>query len=449
MIKKKNLIFFLLFVFIANCSFDNKTGIWGGSEEEKRRLLELEKQQNEKVSVDKVYSSENIFSKELALKKEILLSKPIKNKNWGMQGLNHQNYYSNIYLPGINQMFLKKKIGKNKSSISRVKTPPLILENNIIFSDDKGTIFNINLNGKINWKNNIYKKYYKKIYKNLSFSVYKNIIYIADNIGFIYAISLSEGKIVWIKNHGIPLRSKIKIFKNKIFLINQDNRLISLSTKDGSLIWDIRSISSFIKSQNFLSLAISEQGDVIASNSAGDLLKVNSKNGSVYWSLNALKSMMAHATDFFRSSDIVVTDKNIFFSTQFSFFSYDLNNGYTNWEKSISSVGAPIIVEKNIFIVTENGYFVILNAETGEIISSTNILNILKKKNQSTKVTGFIMGSGKIYSVTLNGFLIISSASTGKVEEFKKLGDPVTANPIISDGKLFIYTDNSRILGFN
>ena len=123
--------------------------------------------------------------------------------------------------------------------------------------------------------------------------------------------------------------------------------------------------------------------------------------------------------------------------------------GYTNWEKSISSVGAPIIVEKNIFIVTENGYFVILNAETGEIISSTNILNILKKKNQSTKVTGFIMGSGKIYSVTLNGFLIISSASTGKVEEFKKLGDQVTANPIISDGKLFIYTDNSRILGFN
>ena len=59
------------------------------------------------------------------------------------------------------------------------------------------------------------------------------------------------------------------------------------------------------------------------------------------------------------------------------------------------------------------------------------------------------MGSGKIYSVTLNGYLIISSASSGKVEGFKKIGNPITSSPIISDGNLFIYTESSRILGFN
>ena len=154
----------------------------------------------------------------------------------------------------------------------------------------------------------------------------------ADNIGFIYAIALDSGKLVWIKNHGIPLKSKIKIFDNKIFLINQDNRLLSFSTKDGSMIWNIRSISSFIKSQNFLSLALTKQGDVIASNSSGDLLKVNSVNGDVDWSLNTLGSMLAHATDFFKSSDIVIINENIIFSTQSSIFSYNLNNGYTNWE---------------------------------------------------------------------------------------------------------------------
>ena len=38
MIKRiKNLFFFLIFLFISNCSFDNKTGIWDGSEEEKKR----------------------------------------------------------------------------------------------------------------------------------------------------------------------------------------------------------------------------------------------------------------------------------------------------------------------------------------------------------------------------------------------------------------------------
>ena len=59
------------------------------------------------------------------------------------------------------------------------------------------------------------------------------------------------------------------------------------------------------------------------------------------------------------------------------------------------------------------------------------------------------MGSGKIYSVTLNGFLIVSSATTGKVEYFKKIGDTITSNPIINNGKLYIFTEKSRIIGFN
>ena len=447
--KKKKLIFFLVLILLVNCSFDNKTGIWSGDKDEKRRISELEKKQSRTISTDTIYSSESTYSEEKTLVKKISLSIPKKNLSWEMSGLNHQNFLGNIYLSGIDNTFLKKKIGKNKFSSSRITASPLIYKNNIFLSDDNGTIFNIDQSGKINWKKNIYKKIYNKIYKNLTFSIYKKDIYVADNIGFIYAIALDSGKLVWIKNHGIPLKSKIKVFDNKIFLMNQDNRLLAFSTKDGSVIWDIRSISSFIKSKNFLSLALTKQGDVIASNSSGELLKVNSVNGDVDWSLNTLGSMLAHATDFFKSSDIVIINENIIFSTQSSIFSYNLNNGYTNWEIDVSAISIPIIDGKNIFFVTENGYFVIINMDTGKIISSTNILKILKKKNQFTKITGFIMGSGKIYSVTLNGYLIVSSASSGKVENFKKIGSPITSTPIINNGKLFIYTENSRILGFD
>ena len=260
---------------------------------------------------------------------------------------------------------------------------------------------------------------------------------------------MKNGKLIWIKNHGIPLKSKIKTFNDKIFLINQDNRILSFSTKDGSIIWNVRSIKSFIKTQNFLSLALSKQGDLITVDTAGNLTKVNSINGQVNWSLNTTGSALAHATDFFKSSDVVLTNQNIIFSTKSSIFSYNLLNGYVNWERKVSSISIPIVDEENIFFVTENGYFVIINMDTGKIISSTNILKILKKKNQFTKITGFIMGSGKIYSVTLNGYLIVSSASSGKVENFKKIGTPITSTPIINNGKLFIYTENSRILGFD
>ena len=295
---------------------------------------------------------------------------------------------------------------------------------------------------------NIYKNIYKKIYKNLNFSIYQNNIYVVDNVGFIYAISLNSGELVWIKNHGIPLKSNVKIFDNKIFLINQDNRFLCLNTKDGSKIWDIRSVSSFIKSENFLSIAVTKQGDVIAINSSGDLLKVKGSNGSLYWGLNVSSSMLADATDFFKSSEIVINNEDIIFSAGSSIFSYNLKDGTMNWEQELSSIGAPIIDGKNIFFVSENGYFVIMTKDTGKIISSNNILKILKRKKQATKITGFIMGSGKIYSVTLNGYLIVSSAISGKAEFFRNIGDPIVATPIINNGKLYILTKNSRIFGF-
>ena len=447
--KKKNLIFFLIFILLVNCSFDNKTGIWSGSKKEKRRISELEKEQKQTKVVDYIYSSKSVYSKEISLTKKISISNPRKNLSWRMSSLNQQNFLGNIYLSGIDNIFLKKKIGKNKFPISKIISSPLVFENNIIFSDNNGTIFNINQNGEINWKKNIYKKIYKKVYKNLVFSIYQNNIYVADNIGFIYSIGLNNGKLVWIKNHGIPIKSNIKIYKNKIFLINQDNRILCFNTKNGSKIWDIRSVPSFIKLQNFLSSAISKQGDVIAINSSGDLLKVNANNGKIAWSLNTLESTLAHATDFFKSSEIVIIDDNIIFSSKSSIFSYNLNTGYTNWKQEVSSIGAPIIDGKNIFILTDNGYFVIIDKDTGIIISSTNILKILKKKKQETKITGFIMGSGKIYSVTSNGYLIVSSPVSGKVEYFKKIGDPVTSAPIINNGKLYILTKNSRIYGFD
>ena len=450
MIRKARLvIFFLIFVLSINCSFDNKTGIWSGGKEEKERIANLEKEQKSILRVIKIYSSDNVYKKEISSDKSINLSIPKKNLSWKTSNLNLQNFTGNIYLTGINSNFLKKKIGKNKFRLSKITSSPLVYNDTIIASDDTGSIFSLSLQGKINWKRNIYKKIYKKIYKNLSFSIYEDKIYVTDNVGFIYSISLNTGEILWLKNHGIPLKSNVKIFKSKIFVINQDNRILCFDIKDGSLIWDIRAIPSFIKSQNFLALAISKEGDLVSLNSSGDLLKAKASSGRIYWSLNTKGSTLAHDTDFFKSSDIVIADNDIIFSNSSTIFSYNSNNGYLNWKQDVGSKNTPIIDGNNVFLITNNGYFLNIDRSDGKIIWSTKILNILKKKKQATEISGFVLGSGKIYVVTRNGYLIICSATSGNAEGFKKIGNNIIANPIISNGALYILTEKSRIFGFN
>ena len=66
-IKKKNLVFLLIFLLINNCSFDNKTGIWSGDKEEKKRISDLEKEQRKVIDVRKIYSSDDAHSIEISL----------------------------------------------------------------------------------------------------------------------------------------------------------------------------------------------------------------------------------------------------------------------------------------------------------------------------------------------------------------------------------------------
>ena len=110
-----------------------------------------------------------------------------------MPNSNYQNLLGNLYLAGVDNTFLKKKKGKNKFELNQVVGPILILKNNIIFSDDSGTLFKIDEKGKTIWKKNIYKKAYKNIYKKLAFAISGPNIYVADNIGFVYAIDLKLG----------------------------------------------------------------------------------------------------------------------------------------------------------------------------------------------------------------------------------------------------------------
>ena len=442
------LILVSTFFLCANCSFDSKTGIWSGNEKEKRRITELENKKIKK-STEKIYSSEDVLIEEVNAIKNISLSQAKKNKDWITSNFNVQNFIGHKYLSGINNNFLKKKVGKNKFSFSKVLSSPIVGENFIILTDDTGSIFNLNKRGKVKWKKNIYKKIYKKLSKSLSVSVYKNKIFVSDNIGFIYSIDQDKGKLLWVKNHGMPLKSKIKIFNDKIFLINSDNRIICLEIVEGKKIWDVRTISSFIKTQNFLALAISEMEELFTINSSGDLIKLSSINGQVYWSTNITPSLFQHDKDFFESSDIVIDDDDIFFSTTKSVFSYNMYNRYENWKFDINSTSTPIIDGDNVFLVSKNGFFINIDKKSGNINWSTNILKILKKKKRNTYITGFILGSDKIYSTTHNGFLIISSAINGKTENYKKIGDPIVSNPIIVDGSLYILTDNSKLFGYN
>ena len=87
--KYTKFIYPFLLLFLSNCSFDNKSGIWDGIDEIKR-IAELEIQQS-KGNIIQVYSSKKSNLKEIPSNGIIKLNSSRKNDFWIMPGLNLQN----------------------------------------------------------------------------------------------------------------------------------------------------------------------------------------------------------------------------------------------------------------------------------------------------------------------------------------------------------------------
>lgn len=434
---KINFIFFILIIF-SGCSLDNKSGIWKNKKEE---FIKKD------IKLVKLSTTQEQFANNLNTNFIISLnSLPKNNNNWLMPGLNLSNSTGYLQFDKKINKYSKNKFAKIQSD--KIKEHPLLVgKNYYITSNNKGTIIKIKSNKKNIWTNNIYKKKEKKLIESISLTVFKNVVYIIDNLGKYYALNLNSGKLIWIKQHEMPFISQIKVFDNKIFAIDGNNILRCFSIIDGKEIWNVLTEPSFIKTNKKLSIVI-DSNFVLISNTLGDIVKVNIKTGIVEWFLPTHNTLIPYTTNFLKTSDIVLENNSLYFSNNFSkLYSLNLETGLVNWEQNINSILRPIIIDDILFTVSSEGYLVAIDVVEGNIIRSSYILNKFKQKQlKNISLQGFLVASNKVIITTNLGYIILCSLNTGKIDKIFKISNSELSEPLISNNKMYVVTKNSVVI---
>ena len=429
-----NKIFYFLFIFlfISNCSLDTKTGLWSKTEK-----LKTENKAKEK----KIFEEKKVYEKEFNKQLKIKLSNNIKEKSF-INNLTNNNYI-------INFDGSLKKISKYKfSKIDQFGffQPELLItkKNSLIFFNDKGTILNFNQNSKLIWKNNIYSKSEKKNNPILYFAANNKMLIVADTVGKYYAINLINGELIWSKKNIAPFNSQVKIFKDKFFVVDYENILRCFSLKDGTEIWNVKTEKSFIKSQQKLSLIISNNR-VIFVNTLGDVSSIDIKTGNLLWQTPTQSTAIYENSFTLKNSDLIVGNNNIYFSNNKNeFFSLDERLGTIRWTQKLNSNLRPTYVDGLVFTVTLEGYLAIIDSRNGNLVRMTNIFDKIKKhKKKNINPEGFIVTKEKIYLSLNNGRLIKIDILTGKALDVIKVGNEKISRPYIFNNDMFIVKDNA------
>ena len=426
-------LFFIFAILITGCSFNKNSKFWT----ESKNIIEY----NE-TNFKEIFDNDNTLSQELNHNLIIRLDGNIDND------FSVRNYFNNDGRLNYNGLLKKSSRYKFSKIKNFYQFEPSISfnKNNLIFFDNKGSILQFNIDSKLVWKRNYYTKSEKKLKPILHFANNQNILVVADSIAKYYALDLESGKLIWSKNNLAPFNSQIKIYKDKFFIIDFSNTLRCFSIKNGKELWNIKTENTLIRSQKKLSMVIVD--DLLYfNNSIGDISAVDISKGELLWQLPTQSSLIYESAFSLKTSDIIADSNTLFFSNNKNqFFSVDIKTGSFNWENKINSSLRPSLIGNYLFTVSNEGYLIIIEKNSGNIIRITDIFkNFKKKEKEQIKPVGFIVGLDKIYLSTDNGKLLIINISTGKTVSILKIDKEKISRPTIFGKNLFVVKDNAII----
>ncbi len=422
----------LIIIFFSSCSLNKSSKFWTSE-----TIKEIEEEKFEKI-----FDDPTTLSQELNTNITLNLGKGFTKNNLSKKLTNNDG---KVNFDGSLKKLSKYKFSKIENFY---QTEPIISFNkdNIIFFDDRGTVLQFDKRSKLIWKKNNYTKSEKKSSPILQFANSKKFLVVADNLSKYYMLNLETGDLVWSKKNSAPFNSQIKIYKDRFFLIDFTNTLRCYSLESGEELWNFQTESALIRSQKRLSMVIVED-IVYFNNSLGDISAVRIDDGELLWQLPTQSNIIYESSFSLETSDIITDKKDLFFSNNKNqFFSIDIKSGSFNWENKVNSNLRPTVIDNFLITVSLEGYLIVIDKITGNIIKVTDIFNNFKpKKRKNILPTGFIVGLKNIYLSTNIGRLLVIDIKSGKTISTHKIDKDKISRPFVSNQNLYLAKDNAII----
>ncbi len=438
---KKYIIILISTLFLSCCSFDNKSGIWKGDQEEvktkslKKNLKSITTSKSE--NIDLITKSNKNFFK---------LSKIKKTLSWEYPHLNLKNFYANLYFNENLNFFSTKKLSNKK-----LEKEILYKNQKLIFRDIKGTIYVYSLSDNSIKKFNFYKKKYKNFKLKTFVALSDSSIYVADNMGYAYCLELESASLKWAKFYEIPFMSNIKIDDKKIFLTNENNDIFVLNKFNGEKQWNFTTDNSIFKSDYLNNLSIFGT-NLLLLNTNGSAYSINYSNRQLNWILNFKDFLSTKTSNIFKGKHLIIQKNNVLISSERFVSLHNINSGVKYWELKIDNYLNPIFSQDLIFLVDKKYNLISIDKSSGHLVWKMNFSQIIGdqalseiKKKRIGKINDLKLINDKLFLLTSKAKLIKIDPISGKILSYVNLPSDINSEVIFVEGKM-IYIDKKNRL---
>jgi outer membrane protein assembly factor BamB len=379
---------------------------------------------------------------------------PVAMADWSQPGGVADNSPTNVAGGATLQRAWRANLGQGSNNRVQIAAPPVIAGGQLFFLDADHRLHAVDANdGRRAWTQSLRPRETRdRGARGGGVAAAAGRVFVTTGFGFVAALDANTGDEIWRTNAGAPFHSAPSVVGGRVYAISNDSELIAIDASTGDVLWTHQAIAEPARILSAPSVAV--DGDtVVAPFASGEVIALVSANGRRLW--NDSLSRSGRLTSLSAINDIAgrpVIDNGVVFAASHSgvLAAIDLRTGQRGWARAFASTQTPWIAGDVLYAVSVDGELAAFDRNTGGVYWVQQLRRYDNERNRTGRVawTGPIMVGGQLVLANSLGQVVAVSPTNGETTATEDVGKPVYIPPVAANGRIYIVTNEARLVVF-
>lgn len=387
--------------------------------------------------------------------KPILIPAPRQNETWAQPGGEPNNSPGHLALGTTPREAWRSDVGTGSSKAGRLTASPIVYGGRIFTIDAESVVSAFALSGgSAAWRVSM-KPDREKSGGFFSLgagggggfggglAADGGRVFATSGFGTVVAFDPQSGKKLWEKSLGAPIRAAPTATGDRVFVVSTDGRFYCLSGSDGNELWVVRGLPQ--QASLVINTSPAVEGDIaVVPYPSGDLVAVKVSDGGALWSESLTRtratSQLASLSDAARPA----IDAGTVFAIGHAgrMIATSAKTGERLWSLNVPGTQTPSVGGESVFVVDTSGQLMAISRRDGKVQWTAKLPG-------GGTWSGPVLAGGSLWLASNKGDLVGADAATGRVTSQQNVGNPVFIAPIVAQGRMFVVTDNAKLIALN
>ncbi len=346
-------------------------------------------------------------------------------------------------------------IGAGDSRKHRVTADPVVAGGRVYTLDSRSTVKAHTTDGKTLWSRDLTPPNERSDdATGGGLAIDDGQLYATTGFGALVALDPATGEVRWTQETDAAVTGAPAVKDGIAYVVSRDNRAWAIRAEDGRVLWQLPGTPSPSGLVGGAAPAVSDRVAVFPFGSS-EVVATLRKSGVRVWGASVAGQrrgrVYARITDI--TGDPVIDGDVIYVGNQSGrVVAMSAAGGTRLWTAEEGAYSMVWPVGGSVFLVSDQGELVRLDAETGERIWGVNLPYFVNEKTRRHKAVfahyGPVLAGGRLIVASDDGLIRSFDPVDGRLISTVDLPGGATSNPVVAGRTLYIVTANGQLHAF-